>query len=64
MTAVAEDYNSDWQYACFTDFDLASDEDIWISIVGLPPSEADALLPCPLAYIVHDPAPLSWWSRE
>jgi hypothetical protein len=56
--AVAEEPLSDWQYACFTHFDLASDEDIWIRIVGLPPIEAGAS--CPLAYVVHDPAPMSW----
>ena len=55
---VAEDYNSDWQYACVTYFDLSSDEDIWIRIVGLPPIGAGAS--CALAYVVHDPAPMSW----
>jgi hypothetical protein len=59
IVGVAERPLSDWQYACFTRFDLSSGEDIWIRIVGLPPTEAEA--PCALAYIVHDdPAPMSW----
>ena len=58
MVAVAEDYNSDWQYACVTYFDLSPDEDIWIGIVGLPPIGAG--VSCPLAYVVHDPALMSW----
>jgi hypothetical protein len=59
---VAETPESFPQYRCFTDFDLVSDEDIWIRIVGLPPVEAEAR--CALEYAVHDPAPMSWWSRE
>jgi hypothetical protein len=59
---VAATPESEPQYRCFTDFDLLSDEDIWIRIVGLPPMEAEAR--CALEYVVHDPTPMSWGHHE